>query len=221
MSTVQPILTDPDKLGLLLQCRQKMDELNTKQLHEYANFTLQLLSTHQLKCLIFVGLNSIKNDISYNQLFHMKTSINEIIETAKKLKNKSKPKPNLNTNNTQSTIPIVPKNASLTKIIPFDIISNNICHFLKMSSITKLAQCDRKLAIICHTPTSITNLMHRYDFYKYAQTDKDYMIDGHYTNIRDNISSNMHRFKNIETLSIDLEYVNSENRIKILNTFGR
>eukprot|EP01084_Bolivina_argentea_P227646 384490_1 len=146
MASTQPTLTDPDKLGLLLQCRQKMDELNPTDLYKYADFTLKLLSIKQLKSVIFVGLNAIKNNISYNQLFEMKSSINEIIEETKKLKNKSKLKSSENNKSIickQLTIPIVPKNASLTKIIPFDIISNHICHFLKMSSITKLAQCDR------------------------------------------------------------------------------
>eukprot|EP01084_Bolivina_argentea_P040312 74516_1 len=176
MATLVPSLTDPDKLGLLIQCRMKMDKLNDKQLNNFAHSSLQLLSNKQLKKLLFVGFNSIKNDIPYNQLFNMKSSLNQIIEETEKLKtDKSKSKPNTNTEkptnpnpnqNQQIQIQIktnksksksimltIPKNASLSKTIPFDIISNNICTFLKMSSITQLAKCDRKLAIICHTPT--------------------------------------------------------------------
>eukprot|EP01084_Bolivina_argentea_P040311 74513_1 len=152
MATLVPSLTDPDKLGLLIQCRMKMDKLNDKQLNNFAHSSLQLLSNKQLKKLLFVGFNSIKNDIPYNQLFNMKSSLNQIIEETEKLKtDKSKSKPNINTE--KSIMLTIPKNASLSKTIPFDIISNNICTFLKMSSITQLAKCDRKLAIICHTPT--------------------------------------------------------------------
>eukprot|EP01084_Bolivina_argentea_P306759 530139_1 len=113
---------------------------------------MKLLSIQQLKKFLFTGLNSIKTDISYNQLFEMRLLINQIIEKEEKSKkNKSKSKQK-STINTKSTIPVIPENASLSKTIPFDIISNNMCPFLKMSSITKLAKCDRKLAIICHTP---------------------------------------------------------------------
>eukprot|EP01084_Bolivina_argentea_P305648 528032_1 len=225
MAATQPTLTDPDKFGLLIQCRMKMDTLNNNQLHNYANSILQLLSIKQLKKFLFTGLNNIKTDTSYNQLFQMKQLINQIIEKEEEKikKNKCKPKPEANTNiNTKSTIPIIPKNASLSKIIPFDIISNNICPFLKMSSITKLAKCDRKLAIICHTPTSINNLMHRYDIYKYNKLpEDDYMLDGHYDTINNCDLPNIHRFKNIEKLAIDLQYLNTAHKIPIFNSFRR
>eukprot|EP01084_Bolivina_argentea_P305651 528040_1 len=228
--TIQPTLTDPDKFGLLIQCRMKMDKLSNNELYNYANSTLKLLSTKQLKKFLFTGLNAIKTDTSYNKLFQMRLLINQIIEeaeTLKKRKSKSKPKAKINIisneiiENPNPTIPIVPKNASLSKMMPFDIISNNICPYLKMSSITKLAKCDRKLAIICHTPTSINNLMHRYDMYKYNKSQQFVTIDGHYDSLNNCDVSNMHRFKNIETLSIDLDYLNDANKIQIFNSFRR
>eukprot|EP01084_Bolivina_argentea_P068224 124154_1 len=163
-----------DKLGLLVTVRQKMDELNNDQMYDYVQSMFHLLSVEQLKNVLFVGLNHIKSNLQYNQLLQMKSLINELTENAKKLQEKSK----LKTNTNKLTIPIVPKNASLTQVITFDIISNCICNFLKMSSISNLARCDRKLAIICHTPTSINNLMHRYDIYQYCNTDG--VVDGYY-----------------------------------------
>eukprot|EP01084_Bolivina_argentea_P305650 528036_1 len=229
--TIQPTLTDPDKFGLLIQCRTKMDKLNNKQLYNYADSTMKLLSIQQLKKFLFTGLNAIKTDTSYNKLFQMRLLINQIIEeaeTLKKRKSKSKPKAKINIisneiiENPNPTIPIVPKNASLSKMMPFDIISNNICPYLKMSSITKLAKCDRKLAIICHTPTSINNLMHRYDIYKYNKLpEDDYMLDGHYDTINNCDLPNIHRFKNIEKLAIDLQYLNTAHKIPIFNSFRR
>eukprot|EP01084_Bolivina_argentea_P206838 353028_1 len=104
MTSLEPTLTDPDKLGLLVQCRMKMDKLNDNQLINYANSTVQLLSTKQLKKFLFVGINSIKNDISYKQLFEMKSLINTIIENMEKLKKKSKSKCK-----SKQIIPIIPK----------------------------------------------------------------------------------------------------------------
>ncbi len=219
MASLGPRLTDPDKLGILIQCRMKMDKLNSDQLYNYAHLALKSLSMEQLKKLLFVGFNSIRNDIEYNQLFNMKTALNEIIENAKKLKEiKSKSKQKQKTK-PKATIPIIPKNASLTKTIPFDIISNNICPFLKMSSITNAARCDRQLAVICHSPTSIKNLMHRYDPYKYAEmAGRDVEIDGHYTNMESWTVSNIHRFKNVEKLSIKLSILN---RLDLFNVFQK
>eukprot|EP01083_Nonionella_stella_P074695 202704_1 len=207
MATVPPSLLDPDKFGLLMQCRQKMDRLSSPQLHSYAQSVHSILSTVQFKNLLFVGLNSIRNDIEYHQFYQMKQSINKLIEQIdKEKKSKRKQKPN-DTN--EPPMSVIPKNASLTKWIPFDIISNHICTFLKMSSITHLAQCDRQLAIICHTPTSIGNLMHRYDVYRYIPYrygENGGLIDGHYHNMDNWSFSAMHRFKNVERLSISLEY---------------
>eukprot|EP01083_Nonionella_stella_P144332 450474_1 len=126
----------------------------------------------------------------------------------KKKQTQSKPTPN---------ILAVPKNASLTKTIPFDIISNHICHFLKMSSITHLACCDRKLAIVCHTPTSINNLMHRHDPYKYI-TDEDLTHDGYYYGMHKWTVPNIHRFKNVEQLAIEYSYLEKP---QIFNSFLR
>eukprot|EP01083_Nonionella_stella_P270771 917074_1 len=219
MSTSHPTLSDPDKLGLLLQCRQKMDELNPQQLLQYSHSILGLLSAVQLKKLLFVGLNTIKSDIEYTQLFQMKTIINQVlndIEKAKKLKGKSEPNEPICA---LPTIPIILKDASLTKVIPFDIISNSICTFLTMSSITQLAQCDRKFAVICQTPTSINNLMHRHDPYRYSDVQdmiNDPLIDGHYMNID---QWNMHRFRNVQRLSITILYLNYN--VSKFNTFHR
>eukprot|EP01083_Nonionella_stella_P068932 183363_1 len=218
MSTFHPTLSDPDKLGLLLQCRQKMDGLNTQQLIKYSHSILGLLSAIQLKKLLFVGFNTIKSDIEYTQLFQMNTIINQVlndIENAKKLKRKSKSE----SMSAHPTIPIIPKDASLTKVLPFDIISNNICTFLTMSSITQLAPCDRKCAVICQTPTSITNLMHRHDPYRYSDVNDlvhDPLIDGHYFNMD---QWNMHKFKNVERLSITIPFFNYN--VSKFNTFRR
>eukprot|EP01083_Nonionella_stella_P303226 1048807_1 len=79
-----------------------------------------------------------------------------------------------------------------------------------MSSITKLAQCDRQLAVICHTPTSICNLMHRYDPYRYnpREYNTDDFIDGNYYKMEKWIRNppTMHRFKNVEKLSISFSF---------------
>eukprot|EP01084_Bolivina_argentea_P299695 516606_1 len=215
----QPTLTDADKLGLLVQCRMKMDKLNNSQLYQYGHYILSLLSPSQLKSLLFVGCNSIKKDIQYPQLFQMKSQINQIIEDTKKIKNKSAKAIKHN----KYTIPIIHHNASLTKTIPFDIISNHICPFLKMSSITKLARCDRILAVICHTPTSIKNLMHRHDIYPYV-THEDILIDGHDDSMKKWTVSNMHRFKNVEKLCI-WSFIVSEYRqpynVQIFNLFDK
>ena len=53
-------LSDPDKFGLLIRCRQKMDELKDDQLQLFAHSVIKLLSTNKLKTLLFVGFNSIK-----------------------------------------------------------------------------------------------------------------------------------------------------------------
>eukprot|EP01083_Nonionella_stella_P123677 372811_1 len=219
MTTSQPSLLDPDKFGLLIQCRQKMDQLNTGQLQHYAKSVLTLLSDTQLKQLLFVGCNAIKNHIEYHQLFGMKSCINQIIEEINKekaLKKKQKTR-----EMHKSPITNIPKNASLTKYIPSDIISNNICHFLKMSSITTLAQCDRQLAVICHTPTSICNLMHRYDPYRYNPREfySNELIDGGYCNMETWNPSTMHRFKNVEKLSVALEFFN-DNAANLITTLS-
>eukprot|EP01083_Nonionella_stella_P206232 750282_1 len=211
-------LTDPDKFGLLVQCRAKMDELNSELLEHYSQFVISLLSTAQLKSLLFTGLNAIKHHVASNQLIQMKSTLNELIQNEKKAKTKKQ-----NQNQTPSknapTILIVPKNASLTKTIPFDIISNAICHFLKMSSITNLACCDRKLATICHTPTSINNLMHRHDPYGYNPYERNLTIhDGYYYGMSKWTVPNIHRFKNVERLSIDLQWLDPPEKI---NSFGR
>eukprot|EP01083_Nonionella_stella_P134435 409038_1 len=193
-----------------------MDELNPQQLQQYSHSILGLLSAIQIKKLLFVGLNTIKSDIEYTQLFQMKTIINQVlndIENAKKLKSKTKSEAMC----AHTAILIIPKNASLTKVIPFDIISNCICTFLTMQSITQLAQCDRKFAVICQTPTSINNLMRRHDPYRYSDaTYYDPLIDGHYINMDQWI---MHRFKNVERLSITIPYMNYN--VPKFNTFHR
>eukprot|EP01083_Nonionella_stella_P217215 779981_1 len=93
MTTIQHSLLDPDKFGLLVQCRQKMDLLSPPQLHTYGQYVLSILSTVQFITLLFVGLNSIRNDIEYHQLFQMKQSINQIIEKMdKEIKTKTETK---------------------------------------------------------------------------------------------------------------------------------
>eukprot|EP01083_Nonionella_stella_P046055 123325_1 len=221
MSSSQPSLLDPDKFGLLLQCRRQMDKLDSSQLQDYGQSVISLLSATQLKQLLFVGCNAMKKHIEYNQLFEMKGTINRMIEDinkAKRSKNKQNTKHAL-----KAPITIIPKHASLTEYIPSDIISNSICPLLKMSSISNLAQCDRQLAIICHTPTSISNLMHRYDPYAYNPRDTEEdtetgLIDGVYYNMKDTNPSALHRFRNVERLAISLAYFNAY-ASELTNTF--
>eukprot|EP01083_Nonionella_stella_P046056 123329_1 len=221
MASSEPSLLDPDKFGLLIQCRQQMDKLDSAQLQDYAQSVISLLSATQLKQLLFVGCNAMKKHIEYNQLFEMKGTINQMIEDInkqKRLQNKQKTKHAL-----KPPLTIIPKNASLTGYIPSDIISNSICPLLKMSSISNLAQCDRQLAIICHTPTSISNLMHRYDPYAYNPRDTEEdtetgLIDGVYYNMKDTNPSALHRFRNVERLAISLAYFNAY-ASELTNTF--
>eukprot|EP01083_Nonionella_stella_P047963 128456_1 len=177
-----------------------MDKLSSKQLQNYAQSVVGVLSPMQLKTLLFVGLSST---VEYHQLVEMHHQLVQVIEAEKQRKSNT-------TGVHKAPIAINPimKGASLTKSIPFDLISNNICHYLKMSSITNLAQCDRQLAIICHTPTSICNLMHRYDPYRYNPRDTESygLIDGQYYKMRQWNASNMHRFKNVKQLAISLEF---------------
>eukprot|EP01083_Nonionella_stella_P107652 312018_1 len=218
MSSSQPSLLDPDKFGLLLQCRRQMDKLDSSQLQDYGQSVISLLSATQLKQLLFVGCNAMKTHIEYNQLFEMKGTINRMIEDinkAKRSKNKQQTK--------HAPITIIPKHASLTEYIPSDIISNSICPLLKMSSISNLGQCDRQLAIICHTPTSISNLMHRYDPYAYNPRDTEEdtetgLIDGVYYDMKDMNPSALHRFRHVERLAISLQYFNSY-ASELTNTF--
>ncbi len=79
-------LTEPDKLGLLLQCRMKMDKLNDNQLNNFAHSCIHLLSNDHLKQVLFVGLNSIKNEVSYNQIFDMRSKLDQIITQTEELK---------------------------------------------------------------------------------------------------------------------------------------
>eukprot|EP01083_Nonionella_stella_P192646 711998_1 len=81
-----------------------------------------------------------------------------------------------------------------------------------MSSIANLAQCDRQLAVICHTPTSICSLMHRFDPYRYnpREFDADELIDGGYCNMETWNPSTMHRFKNVEKLSLAFEVLHDD-----------
>ncbi len=66
MAATEPTFTNPDKFGLLIQCRMKMDKLNNNQLNNYANSIIELLTMKQLKKLLFTGLNAIiSNEISY------------------------------------------------------------------------------------------------------------------------------------------------------------
>eukprot|EP01083_Nonionella_stella_P052269 138746_1 len=90
-----------------------------------------------------------------------------------------------------------------------------------MSSITTLAQCDRQLAVICHTPTSICNLMHRHDPYQYNPRDlySNELIDGGYCNMETWNPSTMHRFKNVEKLSVALEFFN-DNAANLITTLS-
>eukprot|EP01084_Bolivina_argentea_P068222 124150_1 len=86
-----------------------------------------------------------------------------------------------------------------------------------MSSISNLARCDRKLAIICHTPTSINNLMHRYDIYQYCNTDG--VVDGYYYDMENWNLEMVHRYTNIEQLSISLGLFEND-KIEIFNSFN-
>merc|ERR1711971_37415 len=109
----------------------------------------------------------------------------------------------------------VVQGASLSETIPSDVIAKNICQYLIMTNITKLAQCDRKLAIVCHSPIAIQNIRHRLDPYNpYGPEADGVLIDGGY-----NWNTlNAHRIKNVEQLSVPLKILNDLPR---LNSFQR
>ena len=219
MTEQQVSLSDPDELGLLIRCRQKMDKLKKSELKSYAQSVFGSLSMQSLKKLLFVGFNAIRDDIEYEDIFAMNTTMNAVIAKKKK-KQKSK-----ESKSKKESLPKVPKNASLSAVIPSDIMCNNICTFLTMSGLTNLARCDRELAIICHTPSSITNLMHRHDPYPY-HVDKYYvrsLIDGHFY---DWDTLNEHKMQNVQKLSVSidilnfLDTLNSFNKVKNLSFYG-
>eukprot|EP01083_Nonionella_stella_P058700 153718_1 len=218
MAARQPSLTDPDKLGVLIQCRQKMDALKLDTLKVFANSIISLLPPKQIKKLLFVGLNSIKNDIEYHELFKIKSVISTIIEQAQQSKDKNKTKSK--SMSPKQPILKIPKDASLSRVIPTDIIRNSICQYLKMSSLTQLARCDRRLSVIAHTPASINNLQHRYDPYQYAPHSSQFVIDGHYF-----LHKDMHRFQNVQQLSIyvdtliDFNVFNACRKVKHLSIY--
>lgn len=204
-------LSNPDRLGLLIRCRQKMDELTVNELRSYAQSVIASLALDHLKKMLFGGMNAIKEDIHYQDIFTLNTVINAIISKKKKKQKKQKTDENQESK-LKKLSPKIQKNASLTAVIPSAILSNNICTFLTMKSIASLARTDRKLAIICHTPSSINNLMHRHDPYPYGAVYSG-MIDGH---SYDWNSLNGHRMQNVEKLSIPLMVLQNMHR---LNSF--
>ena len=184
----------PDKLGLVIQCRQKMDVLSNANLKRFANEVASLLTANQLKALLFSGLNATKHKIEYTKLQQIKSSVYCIIDEAKQTAASKSKKP---IKSPPMIITKVPKDASLTESIPSDIISNGVCKLLKMASIAQLACASRTLSIICHSPAAITTLMHRDDPYRYGP-DSVGDIDGVY-NWK---LLGMHRVQNADRLSL-------------------
>lgn len=191
--------------------RQKMDELKEDALASYVQSLIASFTSTQMKKILFIGLNTIKNEVEYEKLVSLNLSINKIID--KQSKNEQKEEeftPHI------SIILKVEKNASLSETIPSDIIGKNICQYLIMRNITKLAQCDRKLAIICHSPIAIKNLRHRLDPYNpYGPEAEGVLIDGGYDW---NNTLNRRRISSVEQLSVPLKILNDLPR---LNSFQR
>lgn len=211
------ILSDTDKLGLLIKCREKMDELNQNELRSFAHGVVNNLSLGRLETILFVGFNSIKKDMDYAELQQMNESIDKIIKKKRKLTKENCKEDKAN--NGKAKILKVPKNASLSKTIPSDIIGNNICSFLMMRGITSLARCDRKFAIICHSPVAVTNLMYGHDPYSYGWSSEDISIDGDF----EWNSLQEHRVKNVNTLSItagSLHRIHYFPRLSSLTLYG-
>ena len=60
------------------------------------------------------------------------------------------------------------KEQSMTKIIPMDLLCGRILPCLMIRSIISVARVDRKMAIACHTPLSISNLTTRHHHYPHS-----------------------------------------------------
>eukprot|EP01084_Bolivina_argentea_P174760 302709_1 len=199
-----PTLQDPNQFGILLQCRQKMDKLNFDQMIVFAHSIVNILNHTQLVSLLFEGLyqNIIGQNLEYSQLFKMKSILSKMIDEDSKTKITRKTE-QTDANDSHSTDSKITKK-SLSIFIPTDIISNKICTFLSAATIQTLAKCDRTLAIVCHTPTAISNMVHKPNPYRYCDTDELYTIDGIFQWNEITLNSDIHRFRNIEYLSISV-----------------
>ena len=219
MADSQSVLSEPDKFGLLIRLREKLDKLQGNELRSFAKSVCLSLSEDALKSVLFAGLNTIKYDLRYAYIARINTKIDKII---KEINKKSKDEAKKTESKTMTSFrPQVPENASLSAVIPSDIISNKICTFLMMKSIMNLAQTDRKMAMICHTPSSISNLMHRHDPYPCHSDSASKLIDGFYQweSLQD------YRMVNIETLAIalcildDCAHLNCYKKVKNLSFY--
>ena len=98
---------------------------------------------------------------------------------------------------------------------------------MDLLSIYEFSKCDRRLAIICHTPSSIRCLKFNYlNQYRYCQTAKEYFLDKqHLQHIND-----IHLIRNVQDLSIVLKedtnfwvsnkYIKYMKKLKHLTFYG-
>eukprot|EP01084_Bolivina_argentea_P304671 526250_1 len=189
-----PTIHDPDKFGMLIEIKQKMDELNSHQFRSFGNSLFDFLSREQLKTMLFVGLNTIKNDIQYDQLFKIKTTVNQLHSGEE------------------------PSDAAdALAVIPDVIISTRVCNYLNLSSIIKFGMCSRRFLIISRTPYSLNSSQFRYtNPYRYCITEQAYCLD------RDIFTQDdIHLFSNVEHLSIvlPLRLYTRQNRFEKLRNF--
>eukprot|EP01083_Nonionella_stella_P088637 247139_1 len=197
-------LQESDKFGCLVQIRQAMDSINSTEFASSTESLIHILKPDQLKTVLFVGLNYIRHQLTYDQLFKMKGTYKAIIDS-KKDKHKNKiPCEDEASNIIPTPIPTnvtdpLPKGASLSKTIPIDIITIHICSFLDLLSIYQFSKCDRNVAIITHTPSAIRTLQFNYlDRYPYAVTYKALCLDAKHLSQHQDV----HLIRNVTKLSI-------------------
>eukprot|EP01083_Nonionella_stella_P288668 982293_1 len=184
-------LQEPDKLGCLVQLRQAMDMVNHTELISCTGSLIHVIKPDQLKTVLFVGLNHIRHQLTYEQLFQMKDTFKTIMESKQK-KHESQ------TSNIIPTVPLA-SGVSLSKAIPVDIITNHICSFLDLLSIYQFSKCDRNVAIITHTPSAIRTLQFNYlDRYPHAHTHSKYYLDSNHVSRH----QDLHLIRNVSKLSI-------------------
>eukprot|EP01083_Nonionella_stella_P307811 1083327_1 len=173
-----------------------MDMVNNTELISCAELLIRILKADQLKTVLFVGLNYIRHQLTYEQLFQMKDTYKTIIESKQNLRPKS-----CEDEDSNLIVPTAPlaSGASLSETVPIDIIRIHICSFLDLLSIYEFSKCDRNLAIVAHTPSSIRTLQFNYlNHYPYAITSSAYHLDAdHLSHHQD-----LHLIRNISALSI-------------------
>eukprot|EP01084_Bolivina_argentea_P114975 204572_1 len=192
--TSQP--SHPDKIGTLIQCRELVNSLDKDEIERCAIFTMQQLTSEQLKTMLFVGLNHIKSKIDYPTILKIKQ---QFYDAANLKQKKLKSRDDIEENQEMAMVLKVPPNASLTKTIPQDIITFAVCKYLDLLSIYQFSKCDRISAIATHSPNAIQCLQFHYlNSYRYCSSkQQNYFLDANHLFQRD-----IHSLKNAESLSV-------------------